>query len=200
MTIYNSCGFPFTTFPGFWWTEEKKQRRLSRNSWCPLLLSSLSHGAGQAANTEIMREVKYQVTSTPRSFPYGWAPCIFILLALLFSLPSRVTSGPVNIGKLSVHIYYEITRCWKPPAPALNIIWVLLDNLLLLSSTHKEKNAEARKAKCGVATRNSITSRNVHTIHCLWQLQRADWDDELLQESRPHFTFTLLSFWAAPLT
>lgn len=124
----------------------------------------------------------------------------FILLALLFSLPSRVTSGPVNIGKLSVHIYYEITRCWKPPAPALNIIWVLLDNLLLLSSTHKEKNAEARKAKCGVATRNSITSRNVHTIHCLWQLQRADWDDELLQECRPHFTFTLLSFWAAPLT
>lgn len=124
----------------------------------------------------------------------------FILLALLFSLPSRVTSGPVNIGTLSVHIYYEITRCWKPPAPALNIIWVLLDNLLLLSSTHKEKNAEARKAKCGVATRNSITSRNVHTIHCLWQLQRADWDDELLQECRPHFTFTLLSFWAAPLT
>lgn len=203
-TIYHFCAFRLTPFPGVLMdVRQKKQDRIPRNSWCPPSRPGSRSWYWPGWQTQGSREKEISSHVNSKVFALWLAKYTFCPAEdSASSLPSRLTSGPVNtsfysLSKLSVHIPKGLASFWKLPP----LTWTACGSrstICPLITCRQWKNAEAKERQDVASLRETPVSRDC-VICCLWQLWRANWADDLRKES-PRFTSVLLSFWAGPLS
>lgn len=153
-TIYHFCAFWLTPFPGVLMdVRQKKQDRIPRNSWRPPSQPGSRSRYWPGWQTQGSREKEISSHVNSKVFALWLAKYTFCPVEdSVSSLPSRLTSGPVNtsfysLSKLSVHIPEGLASFWKlyHPWPEQHV--GPTQQFALLSPADNEKMQKQKKGK-----------------------------------------------------